>query len=238
MQVGSFTHAQLVQYLARLLIAVAIMLGALILREDAQRTFGKFRLKGKRLKRGDAAITPKERDIPGNASRNVDMIVVGGAEQAQIIQRTLQRPVEERIARLDGRVLRHDVIERFVFLRAGLRRLFLVLLLLLLVRVVVVLLRRFVFQVQSDLDLLRLSRLQIELVAGFSGVQAIGFGIEGNDGLAVMLVRAVIRQHNFVALILWMMQCSPLDWPFDEAAQHQHVGKVAIERQADLDRRR
>ena len=85
-QVRPLADAQLVENLTRLLVLEVVVLRALVLRQQPERASGERRMIGERLEGGDAAIAAKERDVPRNASGQVEVAQTGRRQHLQIGQ--------------------------------------------------------------------------------------------------------------------------------------------------------
>src|SRR6185437_9332596 len=219
-------HPQLVQNLAWLFILEAVILAALILREQPQRAARERGVVCQRLERRDAAIATKQRDVPWNACGEVEIVQVGGRKHLKVGQRSVERASEERVARLDLRSLRQLLREGAVLLGPRLVGM--------LARRFIVAARASVFQRVRDFERDGAVWLDLDVIGRRLAIKLIGWRREGEPGRALMPVCAVVLQLDLITMRHGINQLTALAWL--RASDDEHVGEVAPVAERDIER--
>jgi hypothetical protein len=94
---GGLAHAQLVEDLARLLVALVVVLGADPSGEHPERALGDAGQERQRLEGRDEAVAAEQRGEPRHAGRVVRLAVELGVEQLEVVERALEDAVEELV---------------------------------------------------------------------------------------------------------------------------------------------
>ena len=94
-------HPQLVEDLARFLVALVVALLPKSAGQQPQRLLGDPAHEGLRLERGDEAVAAEQGGEPGHAGGVVGVAVELRVEQVEVVERTLEDPVEELVVRRD-----------------------------------------------------------------------------------------------------------------------------------------
>ena len=100
-------HAQLVEHLARLLVALVVHLRAEPARQQPQRALGHAGHEGERLEGRDQAVAAEQRREPGQSRRVVRLAVELRSQQLEVVERPLEDAVEQLVVRAQARAVLH-----------------------------------------------------------------------------------------------------------------------------------